>query len=149
MARILVIDDDKLIRLTLRRVLERMGHIVLEAADGSDGLQLCTSEAIDLVITDIYMPIINGLETIAMLRRWGLNTPILAMSGGVPGHSLDVLLLALEQGANMTLVKPYALDEVRSAVTTLLALNTFDTSAPRSDGQAAHEDTPPQHEAQS
>jgi CheY-like chemotaxis protein len=149
MARVLVIDDDRFVRSALRLLLERMGHQVLEAEDGSEGLNICTSESIDLVITDIYMPILNGLETITTLRRWGLSTPILALSGGVPGHSLDVLMIAIEQGANMTLIKPYALEEMRSAVTKLLTSDHIAAKAPGEDLPAGQHKTPTPREGQS
>ncbi len=140
MARILIIDDEKLIRTALHHLLERMGHSVIDAADGAEGLHICTGQDIDLVITDIYMPLVNGLETIATLRRWGLHTPILAMSGGLPGRGgLDVLALALRQGANMALAKPYATEELLSAVTRLLAGSLLGQAAPREPERAAAE----------
>lgn len=141
MARILIIDDDKVVRLSLQRLLERMGHTVREAADGASGLEICTSETIDLVITDIFMPGLNGLETIAMLRRWGLSMPVLAFTGGVPGHNLDVLKLAMEQGANKTLLKPYGLGEMQTAVTELLARSCLMPVAPYLDVQIPLDET--------
>ena len=69
MARILLIDDEKLIRALLRSVLEGAGHQVSEAANGRDGLGLYRQQPVDLVITDIAMPERNGLELILDLTR--------------------------------------------------------------------------------
>lgn len=148
MARILVIDDDYPIRVSLRSLLEQMGHVVREASNGSSGMKFCSSESFDLVITDIYMPVLNGLETIALLRRWGLTMPILAMSESETRQSQDVLKLAIEKGANMTLLKPYTQDEIRTAVNVLLSRYSLQDLAPRREELSAPEQKPRSRDAQ-
>lgn len=69
MARILVIEDSELMRLTLRRVLEALGHEVMEAVNGVDGIQLQSEHNFDLVVTDIIMPEKGGDETIIELKE--------------------------------------------------------------------------------
>lgn len=83
MVKILVIDDDELIRTTLRRMLQAAGYAVVEAVDGDDGLRRFESEQPDLVLADILMPNKEGLETIRELRRMSQSVAIIAMSGGV------------------------------------------------------------------
>src|SRR5215471_13095472 len=82
MARILVIDDDSLVRATARAILESAGHAVTSAADGNLGLNQCIKEPFDLVLCDIFMPNKDGIETIRQLRRSCPGLPIIAMSGG-------------------------------------------------------------------
>ena len=67
-ARILVVDDDKAVRLLLRAMLERRGHSVVEAENGDEGLRYYRAAPTDLVITDIQMPVMDGLQMIKELR---------------------------------------------------------------------------------
>ena len=83
MARILVIDDQEPIRSLLRAVLEGEGHQVLEASNGRLGLELYRERSVDLVITDIVMPEMDGLEMILELTRNFLNVKVIAMSGSL------------------------------------------------------------------
>jgi len=80
-ARILVVDDDKAVRLLLRAVLERRGHAVVEAADGDEGLRCYRAAPTDLVITDIQMPVMDGLQMIKALRGAFPTAKIIAISG--------------------------------------------------------------------
>jgi CheY-like chemotaxis protein len=105
MARILIIDDEELFRLALRQLLESWGHEVLEARDGREGLA-CYREALpDLVIMDIIMPDLEGLETIQALRREFPTCDILAVTGS-KFADMDLLYLATKMGARQTLPKP-------------------------------------------
>lgn len=81
-ARILVIDDDASIRRLLRGVLERQGYDVVEAEDGYEGLQRYWTEIPDVVITDMQMPGMDGLQLIMELRRTCPTAKIIAISGG-------------------------------------------------------------------
>jgi CheY-like chemotaxis protein len=81
-ARILVIDDDASLRFLLRSMLERQGYSVIEADNGYDGLQCYWAELPDVVITDMQMPVMDGLELILALRRACPTAKIIAMSGG-------------------------------------------------------------------
>ena len=120
MATILIIDDDAAVRHMVRRALERNGYHIIEARDGAEGMALCRSAAIDLVITDLYMPRQDGIETIQQLRDEFPDTRIIAMSGGASVAAEGPLLDAEMFGADLTLAKPFTMDRLSSAVHSLL-----------------------------
>ncbi len=120
MSRILVIDDDSEVRALLRRILEKGGHAVAEASDGADGTRRFEDEQADLVITDIIMPEMDGLENIAALRKRAPNLPILAISGGGRRVDRDFLPAAQAFGADAVLYKPFGADEVLDLVVRML-----------------------------
>jgi len=111
MARVLVIDDDSLVRATVRAILESARYAVTSAADGDLGLNQCIREPFDLVLCDIFMPNKDGIETIRQLRRSCPALPIIAMSGGPTVASLadqmDILAVAQDLGATKTIAKPF------------------------------------------
>lgn len=115
MASILVIDDEVAIRTLLRAVLESAGHTVSEATNGREGVALYRQQQVDVVITDIYMPEMNGLDLILELTREFLNVKVIAISGAQAGNTtkLDVAKLL---GARQTLQKPFSIEMLRSAV---------------------------------
>lgn len=120
MARVLVVDDQREMRQSVRRVLSRMGHEVVEAADGREALAALATPPIDLVVTDLNMPEMDGIELIlSVTDRWP-SMPIIAISGG--GLLPKELLLdnAAVLGALTALPKPLDLDALRDAVTTVL-----------------------------
>jgi CheY-like chemotaxis protein len=119
MPRILVIDDDEQILKLLTNVLRRRGFDVVQAADGLKALRLLEAAPVDLVITDVVMPRMEGLETIRHLRAAG-QTRIIAMSGSDAGY-LDYLDYAAKLGASATLAKPFAPPDMVQAVEQLLA----------------------------
>lgn len=120
MATILLIDDDPQVRRTLARMLSR-SHLLIEAADGFEGVRLFTQHRPDLVITDILMPNKEGIETIMELRRLSPGVKILAISGGGYRVKTDFLSMAEELGADATLQKPIELADLLAAVDRLLA----------------------------
>lgn len=81
MARIVVIDDEPVLRLTFRYILEQVGHQVWDAENGRVGVEICRTAHPDLVITDMIMPEQEGLETVEILSREFPGMPIIAMSG--------------------------------------------------------------------
>jgi CheY-like chemotaxis protein len=107
MAKILVIDDDALVRDTIVRILERKGYQVLVAGDGVRGLRMFRSERPDLVITDIVMPEKEGLATIREIRGECPNAKIIAISGGARIGNIDFLDVAGKLGASEILPKPF------------------------------------------
>ncbi len=117
MARILVIDDEEPIRTLLRAALEQDGHEVMEASSGKLGLQLYRNQPADLVITDILMPDLNGLDTILELVREFLDVKVIAISG----QGDERLSAAKLLGARRTLRKPFDMQELLSAVRYVLA----------------------------
>ena len=120
MARILVIDDEEGLRMIVREILESAGHEVLLAGDGQQGLELQRTERADLVITDIFMPQKEGIETIIELRQEFPGIKIIAMSGGGALRTLDYLPAAQEFGALRTLSKPFEAAVLLATVDELL-----------------------------
>lgn len=120
MARILIIDDQASIRKPLQAILERAGHEVVSAANGSEAVRLWRQRPGDMVITDIHMPEKNGLEAIVELRQIAPHARILAMSGGDLNARVDVLGDAMLLGAARTISKPFTLDEMLRAVEEVL-----------------------------
>jgi DNA-binding NtrC family response regulator len=114
MARILVIDDEPDMRAILEQILKSAGHEVILAADGREGVErYCTSPA-DLVITDLYMPNQEGLETIHELRTRFPEVAIIAISG--KHAAVTMLSIAQKFGAIGMLHKPFPADELIAAV---------------------------------
>ena len=120
MARILVIDDDALLRGALRVALEAAGHEVREAADGDAGLRLQREQAAELVLVDIFMPGRDGLEVIRALRAERPQARIVAMSGGGQTGQIEVLSAAAAFGASRTLLKPFEPRVLLKAIRELL-----------------------------
>ena len=106
MTRILVVDDDERVRTTARALLEAAGFEVVEAESGEVALTVLTSEAVELVLTDIFMPHTDGIELIHALHRDSTNLPIVAMSGGGYDGGKDVLSVARLLGASAIVQKP-------------------------------------------
>lgn len=119
MARILVIDDESVVRDMLHELLTQEGHEVLEAPDGKVGIELYRRAPTDLVITDIFMPEKDGLETIAELITEWPDVKIIATSGKLLGE-FDPLALASKFGAVRTIAKPFDVVKLLGAVRTQL-----------------------------
>lgn len=125
MALILVIDDEPAIRQMVRRSLERDGHTILEAPNGREGIALARAQHLDLIITDIVMPEMEGIETILVLRGQFPVIPIIAMSGGGGTRGMMFYLdAAAKLGANATLAKPFRPAQLAELVKKLLAART-------------------------
>ncbi len=122
MKSILVIDDEEQLVKMVCTMLEREGYRVSVAQNGKQGLRLFRQEPVDLVITDIFMPEKEGLETIRELRREFPGIKIIAMSGGMAkAEGFSALPLAEKLGADHTLVKPFRRTELLSLVAECLA----------------------------
>ena len=121
MARILVIDDNHLVRDTVKMVLAAAGHEVLTAPEGSEGVRSFTLAQPDLVITDIVMPEKDGIEVVTELRRMNARVPIIAISGHDSIGMREFLLRSAQAfGAQRTFAKPFDPDELLDAVLELL-----------------------------
>lgn len=114
METILIIDDEESIRLLLRSALEAAGYEVTEAVNGRQGLELYRSKPTDLVITDILMPELNGLDMLLELTREFLNAKVVAISGA--GGEKNVLDVAKLLGARQTFLKPFSMPQLLGAV---------------------------------
>jgi CheY-like chemotaxis protein len=107
MALILVIDDSAAVRRLLRETLARDGHAVLDASDGNAGITIFRERRPDLVITDMVMPVKEGIETIREIRKSTHDTKIVAISGSSEKGERLYLGAAKKLGADATLVKPF------------------------------------------
>jgi two-component system OmpR family response regulator len=95
---ILVVDDDRDYRVLIRHQLEGAGYQVLESTDGQSAIAVLGQQYIPLVILDIVMPDVEGIELITRLRRQGCRSKILAVSGA--GKADEYLNLAIRLGAD-------------------------------------------------
>ena len=116
MARLLVVDDDEGDRVVLRTILERANHQVWVAKDGDEALSEFQGKGIEVVITDLQMRNVHGLELITILRELNPRPGIIAVSG-TGETQLDMARMV---GASVTLTKPIRPDQLLDAVTTLL-----------------------------
>lgn len=120
MKRILVAEDNKLILETIAYSLTREDYEIFRAADGKECLKIMKETGADLIITDLYMPCINGHEVISIVRdEWKSNVPILVLSAA---GAEDNVLKAFELGADDFMVKPFSLVELTVRVRKLLAM---------------------------
>jgi len=120
MARVLVVDDDDMIRLVVKSILERQGHAVVLAECGHDGAEAIEAYAFDVAIVDILMPDMNGFETIRAFRRSAPALPIIVMSGyafrDASGPPPDFFRMAVDLGASAYLRKPFAPAQLLHAI---------------------------------
>ncbi len=122
MKRVLVIEDDPAMRDMVEIFLQKSGFHTACAEDGKKALRLFQSESFDLVITDMVMPEMEGIETIQELRKLRPDIKIIAMSGGALG-SPAYLGAARHLGANLTLKKPFQHAALIEAVTSLIGVS--------------------------
>jgi CheY-like chemotaxis protein len=110
MARILIVDDDKAVQIITRLLLEREGHSVSCASDGPNALQVFREATFDLLIIDIFMPGMDGLETMKMVHQYRPRTPIIVISGHAVSSRTtapDFLAMSTKLGAVSSLQKPF------------------------------------------
>ena len=117
MAEVLVIEDDPTSSELVRRVLVAEGHSVIFAENGAVGLKKLAQARVDIVLTDLLMPVLEGLETIREIRRLQPDVKIIAISGVYS----DYLEAASKLGANAVFRKPFQPSALRDAVAALLA----------------------------
>jgi CheY-like chemotaxis protein len=121
MAKILVIDDVAGVRKTIAAILRRAGHDVTEAADGSNGLAVAPTLRPDVVVTDLLMPGVDGVEVIDRLKSMGGKAPrVLAISGGGSLVGAEEALSMAQTTADATLRKPFDAAELNEAVDRLM-----------------------------
>jgi CheY-like chemotaxis protein len=127
MGRILVIDDEPSVREALLWALKAGAHEVTLAADGLEGVRKYKAEAPDLVITDLFMPVQDGVKTIIELRTLDPQVRILAISGNALSET--VLPIAQRLGAIAVLQKPWEIKQLLQVVNTLLDRKTSSVSS--------------------
>lgn len=121
MAVIVIVDDDPTVRLIATELLRGDDHVVVEAEDGVEALNIVRTMAVDLIVLDMLMPNKDGLETIVELRRSRPYIRILAISSGGQVGADQLLRTAMVLGADDTLVKPLRLETFARSVERLLS----------------------------
>jgi DNA-binding NtrC family response regulator len=109
MAKILVIDDEKSIRNTLKDILEYEKHTVTDASDGVEGLNLATTEKFDVILCDIKMPKMDGIEVLEKLLELQIETPVVMISGH---GTIETAVEAIKKGAYDFISKPLDLNRL-------------------------------------
>lgn len=114
MAKVLFVDDDEVERVYAKEVLEPRGYTVIFANDGEEALDTYrrVDVKVDVVVTDLRMPRINGLRLIRELKEWDPGVEIIATSG----VNADQLLLAEDYGAQTLLIKPWHPRDLMNAI---------------------------------
>jgi len=115
--RLLVVDDDPDVRDSLGRALRCAGYTVSTVVNGADALASVTRSPVDLIVLDMLMPVMDGLDTCRRLRGRGDATPVLMLTAR---DGMDELVSGLDSGADDYLVKPFALRELQARIRALL-----------------------------
>ena len=118
MATILLIDDEESVRMVFQVALERAGYRVLTAENGQYGLRLLEHEEVDVILVDIFMPEMDGLEVILRLRESRCASKLIAITGR--SGMKNFLDIAKYLGAHDTLMKPFSVQELLDAVSAQL-----------------------------
>ncbi len=121
MAKILVVDDREMVRKVLALVLRQWGYAVDLAKNGQDALDRFAADPADLVVLDMFMPVMNGFDALAAFRRRYPDTKVVAMSGGGEFVMEDALAEATKLGAHAVLAKPFSPEAMLETVCGLLA----------------------------
>lgn len=120
MAIIVIVDDDPTIQLIAGELLKADGHAIVHAGDGIEAMKVLATVPADLVVLDMLMPNMDGLETIIEMRRSHPGVKILAISSGGPMGPHDLLRTARLFGADETLAKPLTFSTFGATVERLL-----------------------------
>lgn len=116
MPNVLIIDDDHVFRSSLTKMFEKAGYLTETASNGEEGVALFRSVGFDLVITDIIMPVMEGIETILKLRAIAPDLKIIAMSGGGKVGAEEYLNTARLLQVNAILKKPFSINELEEVL---------------------------------
>ena len=124
MTRILVIDDDTSVRTAIETLLREQGRTAVLAANGHLGVKTLETSSFDVILVDIFMPGMDGLETIKNFRARAPTVPIVAMSGfrfrNTMAPAPDFLGMAAELGATYCLRKPFGPQQLMAAISACL-----------------------------
>ncbi len=119
-SKILVADDDEGVRAGLVANLELEGYTVVEARDGGEAIELIGTQAFDLIVSDVVMPIATGVEVLTAVRKQNLDTPFILISAFV---SEELVARALAEGLFAILYKPFAMERILEVVARALRRN--------------------------
>lgn len=120
MEKILIIDDEPLLRRTLYDMLSREGYAVQEAPDGRAGLQQWRNHPADLVLIDIFMPVKDGIEVVREMKRLAPQTKLVVMTGGGEHQFMDMAPAAVILGADRWIQKPFSRQDLLALIRPLL-----------------------------
>lgn len=107
--KILVVDDEEIVLNTIRFHLESEGHLVITSADGREAIELIRNEEPDVIILDIMMPFMSGLELLEMVKSENKNIPAILISAL---DEIEVIETSLSIGADDFIIKPVNMDEL-------------------------------------
>jgi DNA-binding response OmpR family regulator len=113
MSQVLIVDDERSVRNVMRRFLEADGHEVSVAEHGEDAFKLITENRFDLVVTDIFMPKVDGVDLLKRIKQVSPQVPVILVSGN---PTLDTAIKAVKLGASDYMVKPFTESEFLSSV---------------------------------
>jgi CheY-like chemotaxis protein len=120
MANILVIDDVEYVRNSILRILTKEGHTVHLATNGREGLELLKSNPVDLLILDVVMPEMGGVEMLMKLKTQYPDLKTVFITGHIPKNSAAFNTLSITYGARKTLFKPFKAEELIRMVNEVL-----------------------------
>jgi CheY-like chemotaxis protein len=122
MAHILLVEDSPEVSLSVREILASVGHTVEEAASGKEGLKRLRAGKFDAIVSDIWMPEMDGIALLKEIRGAGNEIPVVVISGGAPNAPLTYTApLAATFGANIVIYKPFEKAELLKAIDSVLA----------------------------
>lgn len=117
-SRILVVDDESAVRMVVRRTLERVGYTVLEARDGQEALDVLAVEEVDLVVTDVHMPQLSGMDLLAEIKNLKSHLPVIIVTGKA---SVQAAVECMKIGAIDYISKPFTIALIEETVAKALA----------------------------
>ncbi|MCC6913731.1 MAG: response regulator [Rhodospirillaceae bacterium] len=122
MAHILLVEDSPEVSLSVREILAAAGHTVEDAASGKEALVRLKNSRFDAIVSDIWMPEMDGIALLKEIRGAGNNIPVVVISGGAPNAPLTYTApLAATFGANVVVYKPFERAELLKAIDTVLS----------------------------
>lgn len=128
MSKVLIVDDDTTYQNSLKEIIEIDGYEVSVATNGREALNMQEKTPFDIIITDIIMPEVDGLEVIYQVSKKYPSTKIIAITGGGNFNSMDLLLMAKELGASMVLNKPFCVPMLKIQLRSLSMKTSCETS---------------------